>query len=193
MVNNKIKRKDYRRKREGKTNYKQRLTYLVSRKLRFVIRKTNKQFIVQLVDYKTDGDKIIFSVSSVNLKKYGWNFSKKSIPAAYLTGLLAGKMALSKKHDKAIIDIGMQSKSHGNSLFSVIKGIVDSGVSVPYSEKCFPKEERIKGEHIVSFSETVKKDKDKYSNVFLNYDKNSLKVEDLSKIFEDVRQKIMNL
>jgi large subunit ribosomal protein L18 len=193
MADKRIKRKEYRRKREGKTNYKQRLTYLVSRKPRFVIRKTNNYIIVQLVEYKPTGDVIICSVSSSALEKYGFSFSKKSIPAAYLTGLLAGKIALSKKSNKAIIDLGMHSKSLGNTLFSVVKGLVDSGVDVPYSDKCFPPEDRITGKHIVLLNDVVSKDKDKFKNVFVGYEKKKINAKDLPSFFEKTKEKIMKL
>jgi large subunit ribosomal protein L18 len=193
MADKRIKRKEYRRKREGKTNYKQRLTYLVSRKPRFVIRKTNKYIIIQLVEYKYSGDNVIFSVSSSALEKYDFLFSKKSIPAAYLTGLLAGKNALSKKKDIAIVDLGMNSKSLGNCLFSAIKGLVDSGVKIPYSDKCFPKEDRINGKHIASLNDVVNKDKEKFKNVFVGYEKKKLNAKDLPSTFEKAKQKIMKL
>jgi large subunit ribosomal protein L18 len=54
----------YRRKREGKTNYKKRLEYLKSKSTRLVIRKTNKHVIMQLVQYHPDGDHVLIGVSS---------------------------------------------------------------------------------------------------------------------------------
>ena len=91
----------YRRKREGRTNYKRRLALLKSRKPRLVIRKTNTQIILQIVEYQPDGDKILCGTSSLSLKKLGWSYSCKSLPACYLTGLLLGSKAKGKTNSKA--------------------------------------------------------------------------------------------
>ena len=49
MANRKPKTVLYRRKREKKTNYAKRLTLLLSRKARLVVRFTNQRVIAQLV------------------------------------------------------------------------------------------------------------------------------------------------
>ena len=50
MANKKTYTVPFRRKREGKTNYKKRLGLLKSKSLRLVVRKSNKHILVQLVD-----------------------------------------------------------------------------------------------------------------------------------------------
>jgi len=70
----------YRRKREGKTNYKKRLEYLKSKQLRLVIRKTNKHMILQIVQYHPDGDKVLLGVSSKKLETHDGNTQKKILP-----------------------------------------------------------------------------------------------------------------
>jgi large subunit ribosomal protein L18 len=81
----------FRRRREGKTNYHKRLKLLKSRKLRVVIRVSNNHVTVQVVESQMGGDKIMVSSFSKELsKKYGWNAHTGNIPAAYLTGYLAG-------------------------------------------------------------------------------------------------------
>ena len=57
-------RTQYKRKREGKTNYKKRLKLLQSRTTRLVIRKSNKHIIAQLTNYYPDGDKVVVGVNS---------------------------------------------------------------------------------------------------------------------------------
>jgi len=146
-MNKKIKF-EYRRKREGKTNYKRRLALLKSRKDRLVIRKTNNYLIAQIVRYEPDGDKVLVSANSKELQKLGWKNSCKNIPASYLTVLILGKKASEKKIKEAIVDLGLQTPIKGSRLYSLIKGVVDSGMSVPASEDVFPPKERLTGSHI---------------------------------------------
>ena len=139
-----------RRRREGKTDYKQRLILLKSNKPRIVIRRTNKYFILQLVESAEAQDKVVKTLTSKDLIKNGWDAKKagslKSVPAGYLTGLLFAKNLDSKKN--YVVDLGMTKTIHGNRIFSVIKGLVDGGANISANEKVFPSEERVKGEHL---------------------------------------------
>ncbi len=138
----------FRRRREGKTNYRKRLAYLKSGKPRMVVRKTNKQTIVQFIEFDPRGDRVISSAISKELLKYGWKGSVKSTPAAYLTGYLAAKRALAKGVKEAVPDIGLHKPTKGSRVFAAMKGAIDAGVEVPVSEEVIPSEERIRGEHI---------------------------------------------
>ncbi len=140
----------YRRKQEDKTNYKKRIKLLLGNKPRLVIRKALKNILVQLVEYKPQGDHIIVGAYSRELKKYGWTFNGGNIPSAYLTGLLLGKKAIAKNNKEGILDLGLQNPRSGTRLFAVLKGAVDAGLNVPHDPTCFPKEERISGLHIAN-------------------------------------------
>ena len=52
MATKKPKTVAYRRKREGKTNYKKRLSLLLSQKNRVVVRFTQTQIIGQVVSFE---------------------------------------------------------------------------------------------------------------------------------------------
>jgi len=149
MKNNKLVL--YRRKREGRTNYKKRLTLLKGRTPRLVIRKTNNQVITQIVEYFPDGDKILVSASSSALKKLGWNYSCKNMPACYLAGFLLGKKAQDKKVSGAIVDFGLQSNIPGSKLYAVVQGAKDAGLEIPVGEEVLPKKERLTGKHISDY------------------------------------------
>lgn len=138
----------YRRKREGKTDYKKRLQLLKSRTPRLVLRLTNKQLIAQLVTYQPDGDNVLFTIDATNLEEHGWDYAKNNLPATYLIGAIAAKKA--KEHDieNAIIDLGLQTPHRGGKLFSAVKGAIDAGLHVPANNNVFPSEERQRGEHI---------------------------------------------
>ncbi len=148
MAKNAIYRVKMRRRREGKTDYRKRLALLKSGKIRAVVRKTNTRIIVQFIKYREDGDEVLVNVTSDRLQKYGWNKSFKSTPAAYLTGYLAGKIALQKNINEAVLDIGRYPAVRGSRLFAALKGLLDAGVDIPHGEDIFPSEERIKGKHI---------------------------------------------
>ncbi|MFH1771050.1 MAG: 50S ribosomal protein L18 [archaeon] len=148
-------RMQYHRKQSGKTNYKKRLKLLQSRKNRLVIRRTNKYIVIQMVDYEPAGDKVLLSTTSKELVKLGWKHSCKNIPACYLTGLVVGKKASGKKIKEGILDLGLQTPKKGSRLYAALKGVIDSGISIPSSDDIFPSNDRLNGKHI---SDKVSKD-----------------------------------
>jgi large subunit ribosomal protein L18 len=89
----------YRRRREGKTDYRKRKALILSRKPRLVVRGTLKNIIVQVVVAKPHGDEVLVSAHSRELlKNYGWKAPRGNLPAAYLTGLLCGLKAKARGH-----------------------------------------------------------------------------------------------
>jgi len=183
MAKNAIFTVRFRRKREGKTNYKKRLELLKSGLNRLVIRRTNTSIVIQLVSYEPDGDKVLLTFSSNKLGSFGWNYSKKSLPAAYLAGLVAGKKAVDAGFKEAILDLGLQSPLKGSKLYAALKGVVDAGLNVPHSDDIFPSEERITGQHIANIGDLASR--------FTAYQKNKLDVKKLPEVFEATKKKIL--
>ena len=140
----------FRRKREEKTNYGRRLKLIESGEHRMVVRRTNKNVITQIVKFNEEGDKIIVSAHTNELKKYGWKCARCNIPAAYLVGLLCGLKAKKAGVENAILDIGMHPPVKGSVIFAALKGAVDAGLNIPHSEEAIPSEDRIAGKHIAS-------------------------------------------
>jgi len=175
----------FRRKREGKTNYHKRLELLKSKKVRLVVRKTQKYIIVQFVEYVPTGDKIIASATSKDLIKQGWNYSCKNLPSAYLIGYLIGKKA---KVKEAILDLGGHVSIKQNKIYAVVKGVIDSGVKIPCNKEALPSKERIEGSHIVSYAKTL--DEKTAEQKFSGYIKKKADVSKLSENFEAVKKKI---
>ncbi|MBI4983282.1 50S ribosomal protein L18, partial [Candidatus Woesearchaeota archaeon] len=122
MANRKPRTVFYRRKREQKTNYPDRLKLLLSKKIRLVIRFTNKKIISQLIEFDTKGDKVLLAVDSFQLKKFGWNYSYKNFPAAYLIGVLMAKTAVKKGYQEAILDTGLKSPLKKSKIYAFLKG-----------------------------------------------------------------------
>jgi len=139
----------FRRRREMKTDYAKRLALVKSKLPRLVIRKTNKYIIAQIVKFSPEGDITIAHINSSKLKKLGWKFSCKNLPAAYLTGLLCGIEAKKKNINNVILDIGRFSST--KKVFACLKGCLDAGINIPYNKEKIPQEERIKGKHIQEF------------------------------------------
>ena len=139
-----------RRKRLGKTDYRKRLKLLKSGKLRLVIRRSNKNVLMQIVEYMPNGDKIMISAYSNELKKFGWEGANGNISSAYLTGLLLGRKSSKANIKGVILDIGLQNAVHGSVLYAGLKGAVEGGLKVPCSETIFPSEDRIMGKHIAN-------------------------------------------
>jgi large subunit ribosomal protein L18 len=179
----------YRRKREKKTNYPKRLRLLLSRKKRLVVRLTNQRIYAQLVEFNVKGDKVLVGVDSSSLKKFGWNYSCKNVPAAYLTGLMLGREAVKKGHKQAILDTGLKSPLHRSKIFAFLKGALDAGMEIPCgSDDVFPVD-RLNGEHIKQFADKIKGE-DAYSKRFAQYLKNKVEPAKIVDLFEQVKQKI---
>ncbi len=177
-----------KRKREGKTDYRQRLNLLKSGKTRLIVRKTNKNVIVQFVEFNEDGDKVLLTVNSGVLNKFGWGGAKRNLPCAYLTGLYAGKKAKEKGVSDAILDAGLSVSIKRGVIYSALKGVLDGGINVPHSKEVLPDEKRIMGEHI---KEYFNKLKEKKSNIFSDYLKHDFNPDDIPKKFNEIKKKIL--
>ncbi|NOZ81572.1 MAG: 50S ribosomal protein L18 [Candidatus Micrarchaeota archaeon] len=142
-----MKRVPHRRRREKKTDYRKRLKLLKSGKIRLVVRKSLKHMRVQFIEYAENGDRVVASAFSKELEKMGWKWNCGNVPAAYLTGLLAGIRAAGKIKE-AILDTGLQVSTKGSRIYAALKGVLDSGIHIPHSPEILPSEDRILGKHI---------------------------------------------
>ena len=155
---------------------------------RVVVRFSQKYVYLQLVEVTLSGDKILASTCSKELEKFDWKGSYKNTSAAYLSGLLFGKKALAVGVHDAILDIGLKRSSTGAKVFSALKGVVNAGLRVPHDEQVLPKEERVKGEHIVSYAKRLfEEDEQRYERQFSK----GLKPEQLVDKFNHVKDNIL--
>jgi len=183
----------YRRRVEGKTDYRLRVKMIASKVPRLVVRKTCRNFIAQLISATVIGDVVIASAHSRELRRdYGWLGSLNNLPAAYLTGLLCGLRAAVKGVEKAILDIGLYTPSKGAAVFAAMKGFIDAGVEVPHDESILPDESRIRGEHIAKYAELLASENpEKYARHFSEYLARNLPPEKLPEHFSSVKEKIL--
>jgi len=124
----------FRRRREGRTDYRQRKRLCAqdknkyqAPKYRLVVRFTNRQVICQVAYALVDGDRILTQATSSELPKFGLSVGLKNYAAAYCTGLLCARRLLQK--------LGLDDVYEGNT---EIDGEV---VSTEYDKKKFFVEE----------------------------------------------------
>ncbi len=135
-----------------------------------IIRASNKNIIVQFIKSKFGGDLVLTSAFSKELvKSYGWQLNTGNLPAAYLTGYIAGIRAKKENINDSILDFGLMSHFHRQ--LAAFKGVLDAGIEVPHKESFFPQgfEERIKGNHIQNYAKLLAVDDEQYKLKFSNY------------------------
>ncbi|MGV8144387.1 MAG: 50S ribosomal protein L18 [Methanothermobacter sp.] len=178
----------FKRRKEGKTDYKARLKLLSQNKLRFVVRISNKHIIAQIVTMNPEGDETLISTTSKELETYGWKAGGKNISAAYLTGFLCAKKALKEEITEATLDIGLKTSLKGSRIYAVVKGAVDSGLNIPHNDSILPDESRINGEHIAQYAETLSEAE--INKKFSQYKQKGLEPSQLTNHFTSVKEKI---
>jgi large subunit ribosomal protein L18 len=124
------------------------------------------------------------------LRKLGWKASGNNLPACYLLGSLLAVKAKEKNISECILDIGMTPSIKGSKLYAVLKGLVDSGFNIPYSDSVFPDEKRVRGEHVAGFAKSIKADENRFKRQFSLYLKNDLDPETLPVHFDEIKNKI---
>ena len=162
-----------RRRREGKTDYYARRRLIQqdknkyeSNKYRFVVRRTNRRVICQIIYATIEGDKVLCQADSFELKKFGVTAGLTNYAGAYATGLLCARRLLNQlKMDnlykgveqvsgeyfdvyekgvqerrpfRALLDVGLVRTTTGNRVFGAMKGAVDGGIHIPHNTKRFP-------------------------------------------------------
>ncbi|KAJ0051336.1 hypothetical protein Pint_03144 [Pistacia integerrima] len=93
----------YKRRREGKTDYRARIRLINqdknkynTPKYRFVVRFTNKDITAQIISASIAGDMILASAYAHELPHYGLEVGLTNYAAAYCTGLLLARRVLKK-------------------------------------------------------------------------------------------------
>jgi len=162
-----------RRRREGKTDFHARRKLVTqeknkynSPKYRFVVRRTNRKIICQVIYATIQGDRVVTQSNSKELSRYGVKVGITNYAACYATGLLCARRCLQKlgldqafegKKDadgeeyhveeeaegekrpfKCLLDVGVVRTSAGARVFGALKGAVDGGLHIPHSCKLFP-------------------------------------------------------
>lgn len=181
----------FARRKEQKTDYKQRLGLLKSGKCRLVARKSGSGILSQIVKYEPQGDIVMMTTRTKELSGFGW-LGGNNVSSAYLTGFLMGKKAVEKGIREAVFDIGLHVSTKGNKLYAFLLGCNDAGLSVPMKREMAPETERILGVHISEYAKKMKKEnKESYDKYFSLYIKKGIDPENLPAHFEEVKTKII--
>jgi len=139
----------FRRRREGKTDYRVRLRLLKSGRARAVVRFTDRRVRVALVQYDPVGDRVVAAADSRELGTVAFPAaSLASTPAAYLTAYLAGLRAKAAGTGAAVLDAGLHHPTQGGRLSAALKGLLDAGIEIPHGEGGFPSADRLNGTHL---------------------------------------------
>ncbi|XP_027925602.1 60S ribosomal protein L5-like [Vigna unguiculata] len=93
----------FKRRREGKTDYRARIRLINqdknkynTPKYRFVVRFTNKDIIAQITSATIAGDNVLAAAYAHELPRYGLKVGLTNYAAAYCTGLLLARRVLKK-------------------------------------------------------------------------------------------------
>ncbi len=184
----------FKRRREGKTDYRKRRGMIVGTKPFLAVRVSNRYVYSQIVRPSAQGDHTLAQSSSRDLSKnYGWKGGTKNLPAAYLTGYALGKAALKNQINDATVYSGVSRFIHGSRVSALLNGAKDAGLSLEVDEEALPSEERINGGHIGSYASKLEtEDKEAYLKRFSRTAKSGLNPADLPNHFAEVKNKIEN-
>ncbi len=139
----------FRRRREGRTDYRVRLRLLKSGLPRAVVRLSDRRVRVSIVAFDPTGDRVLAAADSGELGGIAFPPSSlASTPAAYLTAYLAGLRAKSAGAEEAVLDAGLRHPTVGGRLAAALKGLLDAGIELPHGEKDFPTADRLNGAHL---------------------------------------------
>jgi large subunit ribosomal protein L18 len=139
----------FRRRREGRTDYRIRLRLLRNPAPRAVVRLTNRRVVVSITAYDPTGDHVLAAAESPELAAVGFPASSlHSTPAAYLTGYLAGLRAKAAGATSAVLDVGQHHPAPGGRYMGALKGLLDAGVDIPHSDAKLPSNDRLNGQHL---------------------------------------------
>lgn len=180
----------FRRRREGKTDYYRRRRLLLSRKPRLVVRKTNTKVIVQFIKANVIGDSTVASALSTELVNHGLTSGTGNMPAAYLTGMLAGLRAKARGIDSAILDIGLIPPVKGSKIYAVLKGVLEAGLDIPHNQEVLPDDDRTAGKHIVDAFQHFSKSS-KETPMFSIVGKKKTNITAIPKKFETVKKALL--
>ena len=186
-------RVSYRRRREGRTDYRARRALVLSRIPRFIVRGSLRHMTVQIAEAQPKGDRVISSANSRELiKTYGWRANCGNLPSAYLTGFLCGLRAQGRGIKKAILDIGLFSPTKGSRIFAALKGASDAGLEIPCAKEKLPSDKQISGQHITEYAQQLStKEQERYQRQFSRYLKEEkLQPEQLPEHFSQTKEKI---
>ncbi|KAF2325560.1 hypothetical protein GH714_030366 [Hevea brasiliensis] len=118
----------FKRRREGKTDYRARIRLINQDKNKYNTPKyrfvSNKDIVAQIISASIAGDMVLAAAYSHELPRYGLEVGLTNYAAAYCTGLLLARRTLKM--------LEMDEEYEGNA-----EGALDGGLDIPHSDKIF--------------------------------------------------------
>jgi large subunit ribosomal protein L18 len=177
------------RRRKALTDYSKRIALLKSGSPRAVVRRSNRAISMQVIAYELDGDKVLKSVNSRELKAFGWE-PRCNMPTAYLTGLLLAKKAAELKGKRLVLDTGIYRPVKGAVIFAAAKGSIDGGLDIAANIEIDAK--RLSGAHIAGYAANKEALSKSTKHQFAAYAKAGFDAAKMSERFEEVKKKIIS-
>ena len=163
-------RKILRRRRESKTDYGARKKLILSGHPILVTRRTASYIYVSISLPSEKGDLTLASANSKELAQAFDLVGRKNLPAAYLTGLLAGTRAQERGLTRAVVYLGPAWSSNASIPFAAAQGAADAGLQVPLGDEAKVDEDRLRGQHIANFCKKLKEtDEEMFRSRFSRY------------------------
>lgn len=157
----------FRRRREGKTDYRKRRGMIVGRLPFLAVRVSGRYIYAQIIKATPQGDLTLCTASSRDLTKFGWKGAAKNLPSAYLTGYYLGKISHGNNLENLVFYSGVGRFVHGSRVASLIRGAKEAGLEVTVGENSLPDDDRIRGSHVAVYARKLEtEDKEKLSRVF---------------------------
>jgi large subunit ribosomal protein L18 len=168
-----------RRRRSSETNYLKRVELVKGGMPRLVVRASNRRIRMQVIEYREQGDAVLASANSAELKGFGWE-PRGNMPTAYLTGLLLSRKW---KGERVALDIGIARPVKGSVVFAAAKGAQDGGMGLLGSIEV--SEERLRGAHIAAYAK-------EHKERFTAYAKAGVDPASIAESFEAAKKKLMS-
>ncbi|GAU29968.1 hypothetical protein TSUD_360830 [Trifolium subterraneum] len=172
----------FKRRREGKTDYRARIRLINqdknkynTPKYRFVVRFTNKDIIAQIVSASIAGDIVLAAAYAHELPHFGLEVGLTNYAAAYCTGLLLARRVLKT--------LEMDEEYEGN-----VEGALDGGLDIPHSDKRFAGFDKEKKE--LDAETLIEDEPEKYQTHFSEYIKKGIEADGLEELYKKVHANI---
>ncbi|KAG4978231.1 hypothetical protein JHK82_037506 [Glycine max] len=168
----------FKRRREGKTDYRARIRLINqdknkynTPKYRFVVRFSNKDIVAQIISASIAGDLVLATAYSHELPRYGLEVGLTNYAAAYCTGLLLARRVLKT--------LEMDEEYEGN-----VEGALDGGLDIPHSDKRFAGFDKEKKE--LDAEILAEDEPEKYQSHFSEYIKRGIEADGIEALYKKV-------
>ncbi|KAF1863704.1 hypothetical protein Lal_00030786 [Lupinus albus] len=208
----------FKRRRDGKTDYRARIRLINQDKNKYNTPKyrfvTNKDIIAQITSASIAGDNVLAAAYAHELPHFGLEVGLTNYAAAYCTGLLLARRVLktleldeeyegnveatgedfsvepaeTRRPFRALLDVGLIRTTTGNRVFGALKGALDGGLDIPHSDKRFAGFDKEKKE--LDAETLIEDEPEKYQSHFSEYIKRGIEADGLEALYKKVHAAI---